>query len=134
MVAIAYLFDRDKLVISRYIKKIFESNELDYNLTVTKNITVQIEGKRKISREIIYNNLDVIIAVGYIVNSKRETMFRKWANRELREYLIKGYAINENRMVVSNENYIELRNAVVNINNRLIKKEDKVFDKKYDLK
>ena len=69
-----------------------------------------------------YYNLDVIIAVGYRVNSKRGTIFLKWANKVLREYLLKGYVINENRVIVSNENYIELRNEVSNINNRLIKK------------
>ena len=63
----------------------------------------------------------MIIAVGYRVNSKRGTIFRKWANKVLKEYLLKGYIINENRVIVSNENYIELRNEVSNINNRLIK-------------
>ena len=75
----------------------------------------------------------MIISVGYRVNSKRGTIFRKWANNVLKEYLLKGYVVNENRVTVSNENYIELRNEVSNINNRLIKLEDKVFDKEYIL-
>ena len=68
-----------------------------------------------------YYNLDMIIAVGYRVNSKRGTLFRKWANTILKQYLLNCYAINENRVVVSNENYIELRNEVVSINDRLLK-------------
>ncbi|MBR2891072.1 MAG: virulence RhuM family protein, partial [Bacilli bacterium] len=74
-------------------------------------------------------NLDMILAVGYRVNSKRGIMFRQWANKVLKEYLLKGYVINENRVIVSNDNYIELKNQVTSINNRLIKIEDKVLDK-----
>ena len=79
----------------------------------------------------MFYNLDVIIAIGYRVNSKRGTIFRKWANQVLKEYLLKGYIINENRVTVSNENYIELKNEVTSINNRLLKIEDKVLDKEY---
>ena len=113
---IATLFDRDKSVISKHIKNIYLSKELDEKSTVAKNATVQIEGNRKITRKIVYYNLDVIIAVGYRVNSKRGTLFRIWANKVLKEYLLKGYVINENRVTVSNENYIELRNEVSSIN------------------
>ena len=63
----------------------------------------------------------MIISVGYRVKSKRGILFRKWANTILKQYLLNGYAINENRVVVSNENYIELRNEVVSINDRLLK-------------
>jgi arsenate reductase-like glutaredoxin family protein len=70
----------------------------------------------------------MIISIGYRVNSKRGVLFRKWANSVLKQYLLNGYVINENRVVISNENYIELRNEVTSINNRLIKIEDKVFD------
>ena len=66
-------------------------------------------------------SLDVIISVGYRVKSKRGVLFRKWATNVLKEYLLKGYVINENRVVVSNENYIQLRNEVVSINDRLLK-------------
>ena len=78
-------------------------------------------------------NLDMILAVGYRVNSKRGIMFRQWANKVLKEYLLKGYVINENRVIVSNDNYIELKNQVTSINNRLIKIEDKVLDKELSL-
>ena len=78
-------------------------------------------------------NLDLVLAVGYRVNSKMGIEFRKWANKVLKEYLLKCYVINENRVTVSNENYIELRNEVVNINNRLVKLEDKVLNDEYCL-
>ena len=130
---ISLLFGRDKSVISRHIKNVFLSDELDEKSTVAKNATVQMEGNREIKRYIEYYNLDIIIAVGYRVNSKRGTLFRIWANKVLKDYLLKGYAINENRVVVTNENYIELRNEVASINNRLEKIEEKVFDKEYGL-
>ena len=84
--------------------------------TTRKFRVVRIEGSRKVTRQIIYYNLDMIISIGYRVNSKRGIIFRKWANKVLKEYLLKGYAINENRVTVSNENYIELRNEVISIN------------------
>ena len=130
---LSVLFGRDKSVISRHIKKIFDEQELNEMSTIAKNATVQIEGGRQVKRLIEYYNLDMIISVGYRVNSKRGTKFRQWANQVLKEYLIKGYVVNENRVVVSNENYIELRNEVSSINNRLLKIEDKVFDKEYGL-
>ena len=130
---IAILFNRHKSVVSRHIKNIYLKEELNENSTVAKNATVQLEGNRETKRYLEYYNLDVVIAVGYRVNSKRGTKFRKWANKVLKEYLLKGYVINENRVTVSNENYIELRNEVVNINNRLVKLEDKVFNDEYSL-
>ena len=95
---IATLFEKDKSVISRHIKNIFESGELERNATVAKFATVQIEGKRKVKRNIEYFNLDVIISVGYRVNSKKATKFRIWATNVLKKYLIQGYAINEKRI------------------------------------
>ena len=74
----------------------------------------------------------MIISVGYRIKSKRGIVFRRWANQVLKQYLLNGYVINENRVVVSNENYIELRNEVASINTRLIKLEDKVFDDQYN--
>lgn len=97
----AVLFERDKSVISRHIKNIVEEGELSAeNLlsTVAKNATVQLEGTRKINREIIYYSLDVILAVGYRVSSIKGTQFRIWATKRLNDYLVKGYAINENRL------------------------------------
>ncbi len=95
---IAYLFDVKKAAISKHIKNIFKSGELNPNSTVSKMETVQLEGKRRVRRKISYFNLDVIIAVGYRVNSKKATQFRIWATNVLKNYLIKGYAINEKRI------------------------------------
>ncbi len=95
---IATLFERDKSVISRHFKNIYADGELDEKATVAKNATVQKEGKRKVNREIELYNLDAILSVGYRVNSIRGTQFRIWANKLLKEYLIKGYSINENRL------------------------------------
>ena len=106
------LFDRDKSVISRHIAAIFKEGELDKNATVAKNATVQIESGRQVIRQIEYYNLDVIISVGYRVKSIRGTQFRQWANRVLKEYLLKGYSVNkrferlENRMAEA-ENKID---------------------------
>ncbi|GHV72410.1 DNA-binding protein [Bacteroidia bacterium] len=92
---IAVLFERDKSVISKHIKNIFEEEELSAFSTVAKIATVQNEGERTIERYIEYYNLDVIISVGYRVKSKRGTQFRQWANRILKDYLLKGYAVNQ---------------------------------------
>ena len=92
------LFDRDKSVISRHIRNIFKEGELDKNSTVAKNATVQKEGKREVKREVEFYNLDMIISLGYRVNSKRATSFRVWATKVLKEYLVNGYAINEKRL------------------------------------
>ena len=89
------LFDRDKSVISRHIKNIFEEEDLFFNSTVANFATVQIEGERMIERSIEYFNLDVIISVGYRVKSKQGTRFRQWANRILKDYLLRGYAVNQ---------------------------------------
>lgn len=95
---IAELFDKDKSVISRHINNIFREKELERKATVAKNATVQMEGEREIVRNIEYFNLDVIISVGYRVNSKKGTQFRIWATNQLKEHLIKGYTINEVRL------------------------------------
>ena len=90
----AMLFDRDKSVISRHIRNIYSEGELKKEATVAKNATVQLESGRQVMRQIEYYNLDVIISVGYRVKSLRGTQFRKWATSVLKEYLLKGYAIN----------------------------------------
>lgn len=96
---IAELFNTDKSGISRHISNIYKSEELNKNSTVAKIATVQKEGKRKVEREIEYYNLDVIIAVGYRVNSKQATQFRKWATETLKSYLKKGYVLNKKRLL-----------------------------------
>ncbi|MBI2521838.1 MAG: virulence RhuM family protein [Bdellovibrio sp.] len=94
----AELFDRDKSVISKHIKNIFEESELQESRTVAKFATVQKEGPREISREIEHFNLDVIISVSYRVKSKRGTQFRIWATQRLREYLVKGFTMDDERL------------------------------------
>ena len=90
----AELFQTDRTSIVKHIGNIYNSSELDEFSTCAKIAQVQIEGKRKVKREMIYYNLDVIISVGYRVNSKRGTQFRIWANQILKNYLLKGYALN----------------------------------------
>ena len=92
---IARLFEKDKSVISRHMRNIFAEGELDRNSTVAKNATVQMEGKRQIKREIEIYNLDAIISVGYRVNSKQGTQFRIWATQTLKEFIIKGFVLND---------------------------------------
>ncbi len=92
------LFQSSKANISEHIKGIFRSGELISEATVRKFRTVRQEGKRLVTREIEYYNLDVIISVGYRVNSKRGIEFRQWATKRLKDYLIEGVAINEKRL------------------------------------
>jgi hypothetical protein len=94
----AELFGVDKSGISRHLKNIFESGELQREATVAKFATVQNEGARSVTRELEYFNLDVIISVGYRVNSIRGTQFRIWATQRLKEYLIKGFAMDDLRL------------------------------------
>jgi len=102
------LFERDKSVISRHISKIYKQKELDQTSTVAKYATVQIEGNRQIERNLEYYNLDMIISVGYRVNSKRGTQFRIWANKILKAYLVKGYVLNEKRLIETKEKLNEV--------------------------
>lgn len=95
---IATLFDRDKSVISRHIKNIYNEDELPEYSTVAKNATVQKEGKRKVLRQIEFYNLDIILAIGYRVSSAKGTQFRIWATNTLKEHLTKGYSINQKRL------------------------------------
>lgn len=105
------LFGRDKSVISRHLRNIYTEGELDQKATVAKNATVQIEAGRKVRREIEYYNLDAIISVGYRVNSKQGTQFRIWATNVLRDYLLKGYVLNQRMNRVEN-NVEELNKKV----------------------
>lgn len=96
---IAFLFDRDKSVISRHLKNIFNENELDRDSVVAFFATTATDGK---SYSVEHFNLDAILSVGYRVNSKRGTQFRIWANRILKDYLLKGYAINQRMNRIEN--------------------------------
>lgn len=91
------LFQKSKATISEHIKNVFEEGELDALATVRNFRTVQTEGKREVERAIDYYNLDVIISVGYRVKSQQGTQFRIWATQRLKEYIVKGFALNDNR-------------------------------------
>jgi death-on-curing family protein len=92
------LFERDKSVISRHLNKVFKEKELQRSSTVAFFATVQIEGGHSVTRKIEYFNLDVILSVGYRVNSKRGVQFRRWASNILQDYLLEGYAINHDKI------------------------------------
>ena len=94
----ADLFQRDKSTISRHIKNVFEEGELSKDSTVANFATVQNEGSRSIVRNVDYYNLDVIISVGYRVHSLRGTQFRIWATNILKEYIRKGFAMNDEKL------------------------------------
>ena len=91
----AELFQTDRTSIVRHINNIYKVEELDRESTCAKIAQVQVEGSRTVSRQIPYFNLDMIISVGYRVNAKRGVQFRRWANKVLKEYLVKGYAVND---------------------------------------
>ena len=103
------LFQTTKQNVSLHVNNVFKEGELEEGSTVKEYLTVQKEGKRNVGRVVKYYNLDVIISVGYRVKSQRGTQFRIWANRVLKEYLVKGYAVNER---IHKEQIGELRQLV----------------------
>jgi len=114
------LFKSSKANISEHIKQIYQTQELEKEGTVRDFRTVRMEGQREVSRKLVYYNLDMIIAVGYRVNSKSGTQFRIWANRVLKEYIIKGYAINQRAQAGQLEDLkktVKLLSNVVNAHN-----------------
>lgn len=94
----AELFGVDKSGISRHLRNIYDSGELDKTSTVAKFATVQIEGGREVSRSLEYYNLDAVISVGYRVNSTQATQFRIWATQLIKDYIIKGFAMDDERL------------------------------------
>lgn len=106
---IAELFDRDKSVISRHLKNIFVDEELDKNQVVAFFATTASDAK---TYQIEYFNLDAIISVGYRVNSKKGTQFRKWATERLKDYLVKGFTVNEKRVKEYQKNLVELQKTI----------------------
>ena len=123
----ADLFQVDKSGISRHLKNIFETGELVLDATVAKFATVQPEGQRSVRRELEYYNLDAIISVGYRVNSIRGTHFRIWATQRLREYIIKGFTLDDKRLKqAGGGNYFDELLARI----RDIRSSEKVFWKK----
>ncbi len=108
------LFKRDKSVISRHISNIFKEQELDKNSTVANFATVQNENGRNVTRKIDYYNLDMIISVGYRVKSQNGILFRKWSTKVLKDYMLKGYAVNQRRL-----EYLEKTIKLIDIANRM---------------
>ena len=109
------LFDRNRSVISRHIKSIYEEGELNKESSCAKNA-------HEVNGQIHYTdlyNLDVVISVGYRVKSKNGILFRKWATSVLKEYLLKGYALNEGRTLITKDNYLNLVNRVDSLNKRV---------------
>ena len=123
-IQMALLYQSTKQNISLHLKNIFKENELKEDLTVKEYLTVQQEGGRSIQRPIKYYNLDLIISVGYRVNSHRGTQFRIWATQRLREYLVKGFILDDERLKSNNQpNYFqELLDRI-----RDIRSSEKVF-------
>jgi hypothetical protein len=110
----ATLFMQTKQNISLHINNCFKENELEKTATVKESLTVQKEGNRNVQRTLEYYNLDVIISVGYRVKSKQGTQFRIWATNVLRDYLLKGYALNQrmNRIENNVEDLAEKVNTI----------------------
>ena len=122
----AELFGIDRTSILRHIGNIYKLEELEEFSTCAKIAQVRIEGKRRIQREISYYNLDMIISVGYRVNSRKATAFRRWATSILKQYLIKGYAIDQRRL----DHYDELKD-MVRLMSRALTLQDKVSEGEY---
>ena len=104
---LAELFQTTKQNISLHIRNVFKDGELDEAATVKEYLTVQTEGRRAVSRGVAHYNLDMIIAVGFRVRSTRGTQFRQWANARLGEYIIKGFAMDDERLSQSRHDYFD---------------------------
>ena len=117
------LFKTNRTSINRHISNIYKSQELIEDSTCAKIAQVQEEGGRKVTRSIKYYNLDLIIAVGYRVNSKSGTEFRKWANEILKDYLVKGYIVNQRRLEKQIEQLSELQETVRILSNAVYHRE-----------
>ena len=101
--AIANLFKVDRTVITKHINNIYNDEELDENSTCAKIAQVQKEGTRNVKRNITYYNLDMIISIGFRVNSKTAIKFRTWANKIIKEYMVKGFTLNDDRFINGNK-------------------------------
>lgn len=109
---IAQLFDVTPQSVTIHTKNIYLDNELSKRATCKKSLQVQKEGNRSIERSLTLYNLDMILSIGYRVNGKRGSLFRKWANSVLKDYLIKGYAVNERRLISLNKT-VEIQNRML---------------------
>lgn len=124
---ISSLFQKDKSTISRHIKNVFLSEELDKESVVANFATTAKDGK---TYQVDYYNLDMIISVGYRVNSKIATQFRKWATGILKQYLVEGYAINEKRIQEQKSKVAQLQNAIKLLNRSIEHQADNLDDAK----
>jgi len=115
---IAALFEVTIPNINMHIKAIYKEEELFENRTIQKYLIVQQEGKRKVKREIEHYNLDVVISVGYRVNSKKATTFRQWATSVLKNYIQNGYAINSEK--ITHQRFKELENDVSHLKSQVV--------------
>jgi hypothetical protein len=111
----AKLYEKDSDTIGLHIKNIYESQELQENPTTEDFSVVQKEGSRNVKRNIKHYNLDIIISVGYRVNSKKGTQFRIWASKILKQYLIEGYALNENKLQEQSQKIKTLESTIKSI-------------------
>lgn len=114
---IAEVFGTEVPAINKHIKNILKESELQADGTISKMEIVQMEGTRKVTRKVEFYNLDMIISVGYRVNSTKATQFRIWATQRLKDYLVKGYAINEKRLKETENKFQELKQAVSLLDN-----------------
>ena len=117
----AELFEKDSDTIGLHIKNIFSTSELDEKSTTEEFSVVQLEGKRKVKRKIKFYNLDLIISVGYRVNSKRGNQFRIWATNVLKNHLIQGYSINQKRLQENQAKLKELQKTARMVERLLLK-------------
>lgn len=120
----ALLFGRDRTVISRHINNIYKEGELERELVCAKNARTGPDGKKYI---VDYYNLDVVISVGYRVKSKRGVMFRKWATNVLKQYLLKGYVLDKDRIIISKDNLVNLENDIAYLKEEVAGIKEKVF-------
>ena len=128
----ALLFNVNVPAINKHIRNIISENELEESSTISKMEIVRYEGNRRVKRNINIYNLDMIISVGYRVNSVEGIKFRRWANKVLKEYLLQGYVINEKRSLVTNENYVRLINKVESLDERVSNIENNYKPKEFE--
>ncbi len=117
------LFDKDVRTINEHIRNVLAEQELAAEATIRKFRIVQQEGERKVNREIEHYNLDMIISVGYRVNSKKGTQFRIWASSVLKQYLVQGYALNEQKLQEQQQKLADLKQAIA-LSSRLFQQQN----------
>ncbi|MDN5107400.1 RhuM family protein [Aliarcobacter butzleri] len=124
------LFGGTKQNISLHINNIYKEDELDRNSTVKKYLIVQKEGKREVTRSVEHYNLDMILSLGYRINSNKATKFRKWATSILRNYIQNGYVINGEK--ITNERFVNLENDVNSLKNQINQVKSKIKENKLE--